>query len=373
MERLVRLSLRGKVFILSSSTWEKHPESLLAKAFSTEMRPTSLMDGDAYFFNRDAELFERVVLPFYDHGFWQWVDGDDPRMLYAEMEYWGLAPIGPPEPGQDLGSAYHVEAWRIVSAFEYEDEKIGIANLLLNGQASAADDTMETFKVYMNYLRTIALLSGYATKITLMKSIGTDRPQLHSLSEFSHKFLGYPRSFFDKDDRPPDVDENAAKMVPMKKLNSHEWSCTLKSSMGFAYKFSVLKGGYSGKWWCNIKTTDQESSSWPAETVMFLIVECNDAVTPAQDSTLVWVPDDDKGTSHKDRRVRRYLFCLDDYMDEGGRVRPDMPMQAPSSDQPGLFVFPLSTNPGTAFHFHEVDKKTLPDKIEYASIDWYRV
>ena len=50
-ERLVRLSLRGSVFLLSTTTFDSHPESLLAKAFadSMQMRPTSLMDGDAHF------------------------------------------------------------------------------------------------------------------------------------------------------------------------------------------------------------------------------------------------------------------------------------------------------------------------------------
>jgi len=160
-ERLVRLSLRGSVFLLSTSTFDSHPESLLAKAFasSMQMRPTSLMDGDAHFFNRDPDLFRRVVLPFYDRGYWEWTDTDDARVLFDELEYWGLAPVDMPSCG-DVTSEHHLKAWEIVEAIQNESES---SSVCLGGKKA-----LEVFRFYGNYIRSIACSCGIAVQFKNM-------------------------------------------------------------------------------------------------------------------------------------------------------------------------------------------------------------
>ena len=103
---ILQLSLRGTVFHVRSETFEKYPDSLLGAALkAAETRDLSERDphSGGYFFDRDPELFRRVVLSFYTYGFWPWLPTDSPGVIYEELCYWGLAPVAAPEPGDDLG------------------------------------------------------------------------------------------------------------------------------------------------------------------------------------------------------------------------------------------------------------------------------
>lgn len=103
---IVRLSLRGTMFHVRKETFDKYPDTLLAAALSSNMQAAERIEtpeGEAYFFDRDPELFRRVILSIYTYGYWPWLPSDVPGIIYDELCYWGLAPVAAPEPGQDLG------------------------------------------------------------------------------------------------------------------------------------------------------------------------------------------------------------------------------------------------------------------------------
>lgn len=94
------------MFHVRKETVDKYPDTLLAAALSSDMQAAERIEtpeGDAYFFDRDPELFRRVILSFYTFGYWPWLPSDAPGIVYDELCYWGLAPVAAPKPGQDLG------------------------------------------------------------------------------------------------------------------------------------------------------------------------------------------------------------------------------------------------------------------------------
>lgn len=90
---VVCLSLRGTLFYVSKDTVVKYPDALLgAAAQQNEVMGVQLSttvktpDGSkAYFFDRDPEIFRRVILSFYTYGFWQWFPNDSPKLVYDEL------------------------------------------------------------------------------------------------------------------------------------------------------------------------------------------------------------------------------------------------------------------------------------------------
>lgn len=106
---IIRLCLRGKVFYTQRETLEKYPDATLGVALSSGFRVAEQVvtpHGEAYFFDRDPELFSRVILGFYTYGYWSWLPSDSATIIYEELCFWGLAPIAMPECGQDMGDDY---------------------------------------------------------------------------------------------------------------------------------------------------------------------------------------------------------------------------------------------------------------------------
>ncbi len=93
-DRVLTLIVGGKAFTLSANLLHTHPESMLAKCFSPNplgegllMRPEH--DG-AYLFDRNANLFQHVVLPYLQNGCIQLSPDINPFHALEELDYFGL-------------------------------------------------------------------------------------------------------------------------------------------------------------------------------------------------------------------------------------------------------------------------------------------
>lgn len=137
------------------------------------MRPTSLKEGDAYIFDRDPELFRRVILPCYEYGFWQWKDELSPHMVYSELLYWGLAPIGPPQAGQDLENPNIMHIWKLVECLD-SGSKVRLAD----------EDTLRVCKFYSHQLQSTALLRGKIVHFSLHKGTFHEKRDGDKRTEF---------------------------------------------------------------------------------------------------------------------------------------------------------------------------------------------
>lgn len=109
MASIIKLNLRGTVFARTTSSIDRFPDSLLAAAFcnSSTLQASTIFDG-AYYFDRDPELYERIITKLYDTGLWKWMETDGPRIVFVELTYWGLAPTQFPEPGQLLSAPQYI-------------------------------------------------------------------------------------------------------------------------------------------------------------------------------------------------------------------------------------------------------------------------
>jgi hypothetical protein len=231
-------------------------------------------------------------------------------------------------------------------------------------------------------VRTIALLRGYLTKITLIKSIkhkSSDHPQLHHLlertpTETDHEVRNYFLQEGEK--RPLDIpgDEGEldvwVRMKAMKKTGYSSWSCSFKTPSGFTHRVSVSRT-HKNSWECHYIKEDRESSIWPGEFVNIFIHELDESKS---ESMPMISSEDPTWVSLENIEI----FDQNDYIETQGRTRPVMPMKnEPSSPEAELFVWAICSKPGdkyfTAYDFDEVDKKNLPEEIEYARIDWHRL
>lgn len=89
-QRMLRLNVGGRDFIVLEEDLRTHPDSLLAKCLdpASPFRPHRSENG-AFVFARDAQLFERVILPVLRTGYF---DGAsvDPFVALQELDYFCL-------------------------------------------------------------------------------------------------------------------------------------------------------------------------------------------------------------------------------------------------------------------------------------------
>ena len=286
---IVRLSLRGDVICVSHDTLAKYPDTLLGAAVNSGMNVADSVKTssgeDAFFFDRDACLFRRVILSFYTYGFWQWLPTDNPMTIYSELCFWGLAPVSLPRVGQDVGGYATFLGFALCGCVGEEVFAVPERNIstMPHPYKSHFCRVAETLIVNSDPVRSTALRFGVYLDVGRVEGVHTK--EVSRWSSYPRYFINsYP--VFELDNLRGDS-ELVAEVGPSELLSTASPDHHLKWRKSILFEYQgfdcsiTVDCTLNGRWDINVTFGDYNSDtfSWPYDFCIDIRVGADDKVT----------------------------------------------------------------------------------------------